>query len=201
MVIICGTHVTGKETIATALSTSLKCPLLKGELAQSSAAAIARSRGKRGYDSSTVFGQAWFLKMQRVRLMYDVAAGDNNHSRSSGSDSKRHTEEESRPRCIAFVTCLALRKHGRDAIRDIMLTKSIRVIFVVLQITRDTLVGRTVGAENHELEMKILREKAEDLTLPLEEETDVLVVDSMQDIDSLTEDIKEMIKRQVGDVR
>lgn len=101
--------------------------------------------------------------------------------------------------CLALVTCFALRKPARDAIRDVMLAKSVRVIFVILQITRDTLSGRTLGAENPELAARIMEEKAEDLREPLEEEKDVLVVDSMQDVDALILDIEEMIRRQVED--
>jgi hypothetical protein len=43
-----------------------------------------------------------------------------------------------------------------------------------------------------------MKEKAEDLREPEEAETDVLVVDSMQDIDALTLNIEKMIRRQVA---
>lgn len=183
IVVISGTHVTGKDTIAASLSTLLDSPYFKGEYHQHSAWSIASSREKRGYDRSTVFGRTWFMKMKRLGLLSDEA-------NSIGMLENR---------CVAVVTCFALRKQGRDAIRDVMLARSIRVIFVVLQIARETLMGRTVGAENPELAMKILEEKAEDIRMPLEEEKDVLVVDATQDVDSLTVEIKEMIKQQVGD--
>jgi gluconate kinase len=79
-----------------------------------------------------------------------------------------------------------------------MLAKNIRVIFVILQITTDTLSGRTLGAENPELTERIMKEKGEDLREPEEEEADILVVDSMQDVDALTLNIEEMIRLQVA---
>ena len=99
--------------------------------------------------------------------------------------------------CLALVTCFALRKLARDAIRDVMVAKSVRGIFVILQITRDTLSGRTLGAENPELATRIMGEKAEDSRKSLEEK-DVLVVDSMQDVNALILDIEEMVRRQVA---
>jgi gluconate kinase len=110
---------------------------------------------------------------------------DNQRSRKKGTG------------CLGLVICFALRKPGRDAIKDIMLAQSVRVIFVILQFTKDTLSGRTLGAENPKLAEKIMEEKVEDLRVSLEEEKDVLVVDSMQDVDALTLDIEEMIRRQV----
>ena len=46
---------------------------------------------------------------------------------------KKHLKETG---CLALVTHFALRKPGRDAIRDVMHEKEVRVIFVILQITR-----------------------------------------------------------------
>jgi hypothetical protein len=43
-----------------------------------------------------------------------------------------------------------------------------------------------------------MEEKAEDLRKSLEEEKDVLVVDSMQDVNALISDIEEMVRRQVA---
>lgn len=193
IVIISGTHVTGKDTVAASLSTTLHCPLLKGEFAHTSALTTARSQEKRGYDYSTVYRRIWFRKMQKVGLMSQKAELE------GGGEPNVKQPRNTDLRCTGIVTIYALRKRGRDAIRDVMLEKSVRVIFVVLQITTDTLVGRTLGAEEPELAKRILGEKAEDLREPSEEERDVLVVDSMQDVDTLTLDIMERIRIQVGE--
>jgi gluconate kinase len=195
VVILSGTHVTGKETIAVSLSKSLSCPWLKGEFAANSANVISSSQAKRGYDLGTVYGRTWFKKMQRIGLMSDGSESDGGgDSDNEDQNKKKHLKETG---CLALVTHFALRKPGRDAIRDVMLKKEARVIFVILQITKDTLSGRTLGAENPELAERIMEEKREDLREP-EEETDVLVVDSMQDVDALTLNIEEMIRRQVS---
>jgi len=194
MVILSGTHVTGKETIAISLSKSLDCPWLKGEQVHNASNSIARSQEKRGYDSPTVYGRIWFTKMQRIGLMSERAESD------GGGEVDSQDPEKNRTGCIALVTCYALRKPARDAIRDVMVAKSVGVIFVILQITRETLSGRTLGAENPELAARIMAEKAEDLREPLEEEKHVLVVDSMQDVNALILDIEEMIRRQVSDL-
>ena len=80
-----------------------------------------------------------------------------------------------------------MRKPSRDAIRAVMRAHSVGVIFVVLQIEPETLMGRTVGAENRELELRILKEKTEDIRVPGEEEAarDTIVVDALMDVDSV----------------
>jgi gluconate kinase len=195
-VVLSGTHVTGKETIAVSLSTSLNCRWLKGEPVHASALRVARKQEERyGYNGSTVYGRSWFTKMQRIGLMSEVALKSDGAKKLDNH--KDVSNEKPRMGCIALVTMYALRTPERDAIRDVMLANSVRAIFVILQITKDTLSGRTLGAEEPELAKKIMKEKLEDLREPLKEETDVLVVDSLQDVDSMTLHIEEMIRRQV----
>jgi gluconate kinase len=197
IVILSGTHVTGKDSVAISLSRSLDCPWLKGEYAANTANVISRSQEKRGYDLGTVYGKTWFKKMQRLGLMSDGSESDGGGD--SDNEDRRSKKNQKKPTgCLALVTHFALRKPSRDAIRDVMLGMEVRVIFVILQITTDTLSGRTLGAENPELAERIMEEKAEDLREPEQEERDTLVVDSMQDVDALTLDIEESIKRQVA---
>lgn len=189
IVVLSGTHVTGKETIAVSLSKYLNCPWLKGEFVHTSALFAARSQEKRGQDRQEVYGRMWFSKMQRqFGLLSDIPE-------SSGG--KASSPKSMNTGCVALVTVFALRKPGRDAIREVMLEKSVRDIFVVLQITKDTLSGRTLGAEEPDLAERIMESKREDIRLPEVRERDVLAVDSMQDVDALTLDIEERVRRQV----
>jgi len=197
IIILSGTHVTGKNTVAISLSRSLNCPWLKGDWAANAAQMISRSQEKRGYDVGAVYGKTWLKKMQRLGLMSDGSESDGGGD-SDNEDRRKKKSAKKSTGCLALITHFALRKPSRDAIRDVMLAKEVRVIFVILQITKDTLCGRTLGAENPELAERIMNEKAEDLREPEEEETDVLVVDSMQDVDALTLDIEQMIKAQVA---
>ena len=93
-----------------------------------------------------------------------------------------------------------MRKLARDAIRDVMLAHSIKTIFVIMHITKETLSGRTLGAEEPELAERIMGEKIADIQEPLEEEKDVILIDSMLDVDASFFEIKEGITRQLADI-
>lgn len=194
ILILSGTHVTGKYTVAIKLSEKLNRPWLNGDPIQAVSHKIARAQAQHGYDRYTVFGRTWFTKMQRIGLLSKATRSDSGSGNSDGQIGQTGGKD-----CLALITLYGLRKEERDAIRDVMLSKSVRTIFVILQITKETLSGRTLGAENPELAAKIMIEKVEDLREPLDEEIDVLVVDSMQDVDALTLDIEDIVRRQVAD--
>jgi gluconate kinase len=203
IVLLSGTHVTGKDTIAVSLSTSLSCPWLKGDQIHTSSLQIAKSQAKRGHEFSTVYGKTWFTKMQRIGLMSEGYESDGEaedfplRSPKSGNPKIKIKGNGGEGACKALVTTYALRKESRDAFRDVMSSKGVRTIFVILQITKHTLSGRTLGAEEPELAERIMEEKVEDLEVPVEGERDVIVVDSMQGIDALTVEIEERIRMQV----
>lgn len=69
VVFLSGTHVTGKETLAVSLSKTLGCPWLKAETILDSADFGARSRAKKGYDYSEVFGRICVSKMRRIGFL------------------------------------------------------------------------------------------------------------------------------------
>lgn len=189
VVLLSGTHVTGKETLAVALSKALSCPWLKAEMVHNSAGFGARSQAKRGYNYGDVFGRIWFSKLQRLGFLSD----------GNESDGESKVEAPRRPGsdCTALISCYAMPKSSRDAIRDVMLAHSIKTIFVVLHITKEVLSGRTLGAEEPELAKRIMERKVADIQEPLEEEIDVLLVDSMQDVDALYMQILGSINQQV----
>jgi hypothetical protein len=115
------------------LSKSLNCPWLKGEFAASSADVISRSHEKRGYDFGTVYGRTWFKKMQRIGLMSDGSESDGGgDSNSENRDRGKNKFRKETSGCLALVKQPALRKPGRDAIRNVMLAKDVRVIVVIL---------------------------------------------------------------------
>ncbi|KAK0702270.1 hypothetical protein B0H67DRAFT_394370 [Lasiosphaeris hirsuta] len=173
-ILLSGTHVTGKETLAVSLSAALGCPRLKAEMAHNSATLGARSQAKKGYDYGEVFGD------------------------KAGNKSNVASPNDSRPNYKAVITCYSMRKPARDAIRHAMLKRSIQPLFVVMHITKDTLSGRTLGAEEPELVEKIMREKIKDIVEPLVEEKDVILVDSLRDVDALFREIEEGISRQMS---
>jgi gluconate kinase len=72
-----------------------------------------------------------------------------------------------------------------------------RPIFVIMHITKETLSGRTLGAEEPELAERIMEQKIADIQEPLEEEKDVILIDSMRDVNTLFPEIMEGITRQL----
>jgi len=200
VVLLSGTHVTGKETLAVSLSKSLGCPCINAEIVQDSAAVGARSQEKKGYSYSEVFGRIWFSKLRRLGFLSDGNESDG-ESEVDPCRKLRTAPMKLAPDCTALLSCLAMRKPARDAIRDVMLTHSIRTIFVILHITKETLSGRTLGAEEPELAKRIMGEKIADIQPPLDEEEDVILVDSMQDIDALFLEIRERITKQLTKLR
>lgn len=104
-------------------------------------------------------------------------------------------------RCEALITCYAMRKHTRDVIRDVMLAHSVRPVFVIMQITKEALSGRTLGAEDPVLAAKIMETKMADIEEPLMEEENTIVVNSMLDVDALQLEIMEQIGQQLVPVR
>ncbi|PYI08446.1 hypothetical protein BO78DRAFT_395594 [Aspergillus sclerotiicarbonarius CBS 121057] len=193
ILIISGTHVTGKDTIATSLAHTYNSPFLEGEYCYNAAWSIARARQKHGYDVASVFGQTWLRKMNRIGLPLPLSTPPTPSHTPPSSPSSSSTASSSYTGrgggISAVVSCAAMRKPHRDAIRSVMATQSVGVIFVVLQIEPETLLGRTVGAENRELEMRILQEKTEDIRLPGVEEAgpgrETIVVDALMDVDSV----------------
>lgn len=197
VVLLSGTHVTGKETLAVSLSKSLTCPWLKAEPIHASASFGARSQEKKGYNYGEVLGRIWFSKLRRLGFLSDGNESDGESEVDVGKKS-RTARRRSGSNCTALISCFAMRKPARDAIRDVMLAHDIRVIFVILHITEETLCGRTLGAEEPELAERIMGEKIADIQEPLQEERDVILVDSLQDVDAMFLEIKARITRQLA---
>lgn len=116
----------------------------------------------------------------------------------SGGESKGQVPPMLGTDCVALITSHALRKPARDAIREVMLAYSMKTIFAIMHITIETLSGRTLGAEEPDLAERIMGEKIGDIEEPLEEEKDVILVDSIHDIDTSFVEIKEGIRRQLA---
>ncbi|KAK3356524.1 hypothetical protein B0T25DRAFT_136479 [Lasiosphaeria hispida] len=189
-VLLSGTHVTGKETLAVSLSEAFACTWLKAEMAHNSATFGARSQAKKGYNYSEVFGRIWLSKLQRLGFTLDRDKEEKGSNVASPNNSG--------PDYKAVISCYAMRKPARDAIRYAMLEHSIKPLFVIMHITKDTLSGRTLGAEEPGLAEKIMGEKMKDVEEPLAEEKDVILIDSLRDVDTLFQETKEGITRQVS---
>ena len=192
VVILSGTHVTGKEALAVSLAKSLDCPWLKAEMLHNFATFGSRSQAKKGYEYDEVFGRIWFSKLERIGFLSD-------RNEANGGSRILAPRKYGRD-CTALITCYAMRKPARDAIRHVMLAHSIQPIFVIMQITKETLSGRTLGAEEPELAERIMGEKVADIEEPLEEEKDVIMIDSTREVDVLFVEIKKGIEVQLAEM-
>lgn len=193
-VLLSGTHVTGKETLAVSLANALGCSWIKAEMAHNAATFGARSQAKRGFDYGKVFGRIWSSKLQRLGFPASRNQPDSGTEPVPGRDAPAVTQQH---QCAAVISLYHMRKPARDAIRDAMLAQSIKPVFVILHITEETLSGRTLGAEEPRLAEKIMAHKVADIQEPLGEERDVILVDSLQDVDALFPEIMEGIAQQL----
>jgi gluconate kinase len=188
VVLLSGTHVTGKESLSVTLSKHLRCPWIKAEPTHSMASFGASSQAKKGYSYNDVFGRIWFAKLQR--LGFDTSGGDGGRGGNNDTGSGR---------CLAVLSCYAMRRPARDAIRNVMLAHTIRPVFVILHITKETLCGRTLGAEEPELAERIMAAKLADIEEPAEDERDVVLVNSLRNVDMLFDVIRDGIGRVLAD--
>jgi gluconate kinase len=190
IVLLSGTHVIGKETLAVSLSKALKCPWIEAEMAHNAAKFGSRSQAQKGYDYNKVFGRIWFSKLRRLGFL-------TNGNESDGEAKVETPRKLGSEGCTAVLSLYHMRKPARDAIREVLQAHSIRPIFVIMHITEGTLSGRTLGAEEPELARKIMEYKIADIQEPLEEEKDIILIDSMRDIDTLFSETMERITRQL----
>lgn len=133
----------------------------------------ARTQSQRGLEYSTVFGRVYSSKLRQVGFDFE------------GTDST-----------LALVTCFHMTPFERNAMRQAMLERNVKPIFVILQITKETLSGRTLGTEEPELAASIMAIKTSNIQPPLEGEKDVITVDSMQDVDTLSAQITAVIEER-----
>lgn len=199
-VLLSGTHVTGKETLAVQLAEALGCPWIKAEMAHNAATFGARSQARRGFDYGKVFGRIWSSKLQRLGLPAggnEPAVGDVSEAEEPAGGGPGGTPPRHQQKCAAVISLYHMRKPARDAIRDAMLALFVKPVFAILHITEETLSGRTLGAEEPLLAERIMAHKVADIQEPLGEERDVILVDSLRDVDALFPEILEGVARQL----
>jgi len=196
VVVLSGTHVTGKETLAVHLAKHLGCPWIKAEMVHNAAGISAESQSKRGYNYGDVFGRIWFSKMRRLGFLSEGYESEGESSDTSDTAPRRTGKD-----CTAVITMYAMRRPARDALRAALAKHRTRPIIVRMNITSETLAGRTLGAEEPGLASHIMAVKVADLEKPdLVEETDVIELDSTKDVDKIFEEIKDGIREKIADL-
>lgn len=175
VIILSGTHVTGKETLAINIASNLGCRWIKSEMMHTAAEKAARVQSQRGLEYNVVFGRVYSSKLRQAGFNFE------------GTD-----------KLVALVTCFHMTPFERNAMRQAMLERKIKPVFVILQITTETLSGRTLGAEEPELAASIMAIKASHIQQPLEGERDVIIIDSMKDVDTLSAQMTAAIQERTS---
>lgn len=178
------------------MAKALGCPWIKAEMAHNAATFGARSQAAKGFNYGKVFGRIWSSKLWRLGFPASTSEPDVETEPSAeppGEGGSGGTQQQ----CAAIISLYHMRKPARDAIRDAMWACSVRPVFVVLHITEETLSGRTLGAEEPRLAERIMAHKVADIQEPLEEEKDVILFDSLRDVDALFPEILDGVARQL----
>ncbi|CEJ91457.1 hypothetical protein VHEMI07167 [[Torrubiella] hemipterigena] len=173
-VFISGTHVTGKEVLAASVADALGCRWIKSEWMNSAAEKAARTQSQRGLDYNTVFGRVYSNKLAQVGFDFDGTQ-----------------------RPLAVISCFHMPPFERNAMRQAMLERNVKPIFCIMHITTTVLSGRTLGAEEPELAARIMAIKAGAIQDPLEEEKDVILIDSMKNMDDVFVEMTAAIKARI----
>lgn len=82
--------------------------------------------------------------------------------------------------------------------RQAMLERNVKPIFCIMHITTTVLSGRTLGAEEPELAARIMAIKAGAIQDPLEEEKDIILIDSMKNMDDVLVEMTAAIKERIA---
>lgn len=64
VILLSGTHVTGKETLASNIASNLGCRWIKSEMMHSAAGKAARAQSQKGLEYNAVFGRVYSAKLQ-----------------------------------------------------------------------------------------------------------------------------------------
>lgn len=181
------------------LAKALDCVWIKGEMAHSAATFGARAQAGRGLDYGKVFGRIWSSKMQRLGFLASCSEPEVVNEPADEALEGGELSGMQQQQGAAVISLYHMRKPARDAIRDALLVRSVKPVFVIMHITEETLSGRTLGAEEPQLAEKIMAHKIADIQEPLEEERDVVLVDSLRDVDALFQEILEAVTRKLQD--
>lgn len=153
VVIVAGPCGSGKSTLARGLSGALGVPLVEGDELHSKEAVGKMARGVALTDEDR---EAW---LQRVGKRAIEGVGD------LGYDS-------------IVVSCSALKRGYRDALRSRICREGVRVVFLDLQCGRDVLVKRLEERKGHYMSAEMVDGQLAVYEGPGVDETDVLPLDA-----------------------
>lgn len=157
--IVCGPCGCGKSTVASELAERLGCGWVEGDSVHD---ALASTKMSSGMALSSIDRHIWLSRLkveilERVRAQ-QMVQGDGQGNRNF------------------VVTCSALRREYREALRDILGDGSIRSTFVLLQADESALVARVSGRVGHYMKADMVGGQLATYEAPHDDESDVFPI-------------------------
>ncbi|KAJ9658606.1 hypothetical protein H2198_003624 [Neophaeococcomyces mojaviensis] len=176
LVVLAGPCGSGKSSVATNLAHRLACPSIEGDSLHD---AIAITKMSNGVPLSSLDREIWLARV-RIAILERLRAA-------------QMLDPLSVPKQI-ILTCSALKRQHRAALRHMLSDGSLVTQFVMLEASEDELVRRVEGRRGHYMKSNMIRSQLEALEQPAVEERDVLPVDTEgSDGDSIVEEVCEVL--------
>jgi carbohydrate kinase (thermoresistant glucokinase family) len=177
LIIVSGPSGSGKSTVASGLAERFKCATIEGDSAHDS---IAITKMSNGVPLSALDRQIWLARLKMEVLERVRAVGL----------LRQPAAEEPQAGVTIVVTCSALKRENRDALRNMLSDGSIETHFVALQASEDELVKRVGARKGHYMKDSMVASQVAAVEEPMVDETDVLPIDAEEG--SLEEIVEEI---------
>ena len=169
LLVICGPAGCGKSTIAARLTERLgDSYFIEGDSVHD---AIAIAKMSQGTPLSELDRRIWLSKLktevlEKLRTAISLIHG--NADNLSTSDAQVNI----------VMTCSALKRTYREALRDVMGDASLQTNFVLLEADEEELMRRVDGRQGHYMKSTMVASQLASLEEPYEDETDMLPIDA-----------------------
>jgi carbohydrate kinase (thermoresistant glucokinase family) len=165
LIIISGPCGSGKSTVASSLADRFKCATIEDDSVHDS---IAITKMSRDVPISELDRQIWLTRvktevLERVRAARIL---------------RQPAVAEPPAQMTVVVTCSALKREHRDALRSMLSDGSIETQFVALQASEDELTRRVGARKGHHMKDSMVASQLAAVEEPMIDEIDVLPVDA-----------------------
>ena len=166
VIVLAGPCGSGKSVVASGLADGLGCATIEGDSVHDS---IAITKMSSGVPLSSLDREIWLTRL-KTAVLERIRAAQLLRRKSLVVDADAEA--------TIIVTCSALRREHRDALRNMLSDQSIRTQFVVLQAGEEELIRRVSGRKGHYMKASMVASQIAAIEQPMIDETDVLPVDA-----------------------
>lgn len=187
--VLAGPCGSGKSTIASLMADHLNRDIsphvIEGD---NSHDAIAIAKMSSGFPLSPIDREIWFSRL-KIQILERIRAVEIMAGSSSLCSLKKNDEERS-----ILLTCSALQRNHRHALRNILSDGSIETRFILLQAPAEELENRVKARTGHYMKSHMVRSQLATLEEPDVDEVDVVPVDTeMGTPEETAEDIMDLL--------